>query len=326
MNREGLTKEAVRWGYQWLLGRDPEPGVDHGPLTMDELRLAALQSDEFLEKHPRVPALHGTEARMPIERVVDSGDLEMLFTHIGSVWQELGDSEPHWSVLTADEYRRENLAASLEEFYATGDAMVRVMEQTLQRNGIDSSSWTSCMEYGCGVGRITRWLANRFDEVHGYDISRPHLDVAESYMQDQGVANVSLHQVQSIRDLDEFPTVDCVFTFIVLQHNPPPVIERLLERLLQAVAPGGVAFFQVPTYVNGYGFSLDSYLRDEASKKRMEMHAVPQSTVFDLIHDTGCRLVEHFEDTCLGARPREMSSRFLVRRPANQKNRPSLRW
>jgi len=46
----------------------------------------------------------------------------------------------------------------------------------------------------------------------------------------------------------------------VLQHNPPPLIAMILARLLAGLAPGGVAYFQVPVWLPGYRFRVADLL------------------------------------------------------------------
>ena len=55
--------------------------------------------------------------------------------------------------------------------------------------------------------------------------------------------------------------VDLLYSVLVMQHNPPPVIAELLRAFLGRVNVGGFAFFQVPTYAENYEFTLDRYVR-----------------------------------------------------------------
>src|SRR5271169_236009 len=48
--------------------------------------------------------------------------------------------------------------------------------------------------------------------------------------------------------LARLTNVDLFFSIIVLQHNPPPVILGILDAAFAGLRPGGLAFFQVPTY------------------------------------------------------------------------------
>ena len=38
-------------------------------------------------------------------------------------------------------------------------------------NGADPAAVAALLEIGCGVGRMTRWFAESFGEVHGIDVA-----------------------------------------------------------------------------------------------------------------------------------------------------------
>jgi hypothetical protein len=61
-----------------------------------------------------------------------------------------------------------------------------------------------------------------------------------------------------------------------------------------------------------YSFDLAAYLA-HPSGDDMEMHAVPQSVVIDLIYQSGCRLIEVREDGFTGSAT-GISNTFLVQK------------
>ena len=98
----------------------------------------------------------------------------------------------------------------------------------------------------------------------------------------------------------------------MLQHNPPPVIASILDKLLGRLRPGGIAFFQVPTFQPGYRFSVADYLADSESGKRMEMHVLPQPYVFQIGLRNDCEPVEVSPDSLTGSN--FTSNTFLLRK------------
>jgi 2-polyprenyl-3-methyl-5-hydroxy-6-metoxy-1,4-benzoquinol methylase len=320
-----LRREAVEWAYRLFLGREAErPAVVEEKLarlrTVEELRQDFLGSQEFRATHHGlfVTTLEGDEPRMEVERVSSPADLQALFSHVQGTWETLGETVPYWSVLVREELRSAPDERALERFYETGEADVARLLRTLERSGLDISSFGSCLEYGCGVGRLLPWLARRFATVHGVDVSRHHLDLAARHLSEAGIHNVELVHLRGVEDVTRLPTVDVVFSLIVLQHNPPPVIAYTLAALLRSLAEGGVACFQVPTYRAGYRFSLETYLREHADSREMEMHVLPQSAVFEIAADQGCHVLEVLEDGCTGRRPKEVSNTFLVRKRSDR--------
>jgi SAM-dependent methyltransferase len=268
--------------YANLLNKDSD-GQDHAPPTGTVLRK---------------PTLSGVEPRMSIEDVSAGPDLQRLFEHVQGTWQHFGETDQG-------------------EFYDTGRGDADHLYHALSRSGIEANRFRSCLEYGCGLGRVTRWLAPHFEQVHAYDTSRSHLSEAEQYLRSQGIANVDLNHVESVQDIFKLPKVDVVFSLIVLQHNPPPIIRLIIAEFLKALNPGGVAFFQVPTYRLGYRFGLEEYIANDCTRQDMEMHVLPQPVIFDIIRREGGQIVEVIEDERTGMRAGEVSNTFLVRRPTS---------
>jgi 2-polyprenyl-3-methyl-5-hydroxy-6-metoxy-1,4-benzoquinol methylase len=317
---EGVTRDAVVWAYRLFLDREPESDqvIDEHLrkcASTEQLRANFIYSTEFREKNPNfhVPVLIGDEPAMTIEDVGSEHDLQKVFDHIQSNWEELGKREPHWSVVVSEDYQQANIQAHEKEFYHTGEQHVAHLFGSLERNHVEYRGFKTCLDYGCGVGRITRHLAKRFEKVHAYDISLPHLQCAGDYLTKENVSNVALNHLKRVSDIQSLPTVDVSYSMIVLQHNPPPVIAFIIEALIRSLNPSGVAFFQVPTYRRSYTFSLTEYLAD-AAKGGMEMHVLQQSKVFEIAQRAGARVLEVIDDTWTGLRDKEVSNTFVIQK------------
>lgn len=313
-----ISPEAIIWGYRLFLDREPEsPLVVADKLkrlaSTHDIRRDFVSSEEFKQKNPGFHSLciSGNEPPMFIERV---SDLHGLFFHIQNVWERLGETEPYWSVATLEQFKSSRISETRREFYDSGQYNVAALFKTLERNGIDHTSLKTCLEYGCGLGRVTCWLAKSFERVIGYDISRSHLQIAKQYMDEVGIENVSLRHVSKPQEMRNLPKVDLVYSVIVLQHNAPPIIRLIIQGLIRALNPGGIAYFQVPTYRLGYRFSLQEYLTGEASRSEMEMHVLPQSEIFDIVSKEDGKLVEVLEDACTGLRYGERSNTFVIQK------------
>jgi len=316
----GLSPEAVKWAYRLYLDREPErEQVVEEHLrkcaSTEELRANFIYSTEFREKNPtlHVPVLLGNEPPMSIEHTCSDEVLQSLFDHVQSIWQELGKTEPHWSVVISEQYRQSNLQANKDAFYQTGRQHVDQLFGSFERNHVDYSGFKTCLDYGCGVGRITRHLAERFERVFACDISRSHLQCMDQYLIEENVSNVSLHHLKRVRDVEELPKVDVAFSILVLQHNPPPVIGFLVEALIRSLSPGGVAFLQVPTYRLGYTFSVADYLAEQVSQG-VEMHVLPQRMIFEIVQSAGARVLEVIDDNWTGLRYKEVSNTFVIQK------------
>jgi ubiquinone/menaquinone biosynthesis C-methylase UbiE len=158
-------------------------------------------------------------------------------THIQD-WEEMAQ-DPLWAILTS---RR---AWKLEDFFATGGTDVRNLFSALARLGITPSNHRA-MDFGCGVGRVTRHLSKRFDECWGIDVSARMLELAAEY-------NPECHfHLNRGNDLKEFPDnhFDLVYSVLVLQHQPnAEVAQAYIREFIRVLQPGGALVFQMPTSI-----------------------------------------------------------------------------
>lgn len=283
-------------------------------LTTDsDVRRRLEASEEFRAPFHAETRVGPGDPPMSVDVRVTAQQLDAAFDRVRATWEQVGIDEPFWSVLSADEFKRDQLA-STDAFYASGEHHVDDLVALLGRQGFSTTSETTCLEFGCGVGRMTLWLAEAFDSVIGCDISRPHLDLAQAEIDRRGVDNVTLLHVADKAGLAELPQADLVYSVIVLQHNPPPIMAYILGRLLDSVRPGGHAVVQLPTYDQRYHFSISDYLEPEAVDGIL-MHVLPQSDVFAIVRDAGCELLEVYADHLAGMEPKTMSNTFVIRRP-----------
>jgi SAM-dependent methyltransferase len=249
---------------------------------------------------------------MHVDVDADPPQIQALLDRIKSEWEGFGKDEPHWSVLTHDDYKQKSLAKNKNEFYKSGEFVADIIKAFVKRNDLSLENYKTCFELGCGVGRVTLHLSHIFKHVTGVDISKFHLDICREELRQSDVRNVSLVCITDINQLHALPSFDFFCSFIVLQHNPPPIIKLMLERILDKLDPGGVAIFQVPTFRETYHFDLDQYLK-HPKPLHMEMHVLPQPHVFSILKKANCDLVEIREDGwAAGRTPHGLSNTFFV--------------
>jgi SAM-dependent methyltransferase len=109
-----------------------------------------------------------------------------------------------------------------------------------------------CVEVGCGPGRMTGALAERFAEVLALDVSPAMLERARAAV---AAPNVRFQLVSGERldGLDQ-GIADALVCYLVLQHLPSRrVIVSYLEEFARVLAPGGEAFVQVPVLRGVHG-------------------------------------------------------------------------
>jgi ubiquinone/menaquinone biosynthesis C-methylase UbiE len=129
---------------------------------------------------------------------------------------------------------------------ATGRAE---LESLFGRLGADPRGGT-CVEVGCGPGRMTGVLAERFDRVVAVDVSEGMLHRARANVQ---APNVEFRLVTGDRlDTVEDGIAGTVVCYLVLQHLPDRrVVQKYLGEFARVLAPGGSAFVQLPVLAPG---------------------------------------------------------------------------
>jgi len=280
-----VSADDVRNAYRFILGREPENAevvAAHQRRAADlaDLRRGFIGSAEFRQDVQGVPL---TAPPPEVETVADPEALNAIIAKTGEAWAALGMVAPHHSVLSAEQYRPGRLAENESAFWESGRGDLDLVISVLRRIDRSPYDFRRCVEYGCGVGRVTAQLATVFREVVALDISAPHLEIAREHVDR---VNVRFRQVTPT-DLFSVEGYDLWFSRLVLQHNPPPVTLAILDRAFAGLMPHGVAIVHVPTYCPGYSFNVVDYL---SGKAFLHMHATPQKPIFDLAWKRGCCL------------------------------------
>ena len=88
-----------------------------------------------------------------------------------------------------------------ETFFASGHADVAALFGELERRAIPVNTGR-CLDFGCGIGRLTLALAERFDHVDGVDISHSMVEQANHY---NTLPDACTFHVNVADDLSLFP-------------------------------------------------------------------------------------------------------------------------
>jgi SAM-dependent methyltransferase len=156
-------------------------------------------------------------------------------------WEDLASFDP-WSAILREPGRESPWG--VEEFLATGERDAERALAAAAAHGLPHRTH-SALDFGCGLGRVTRAFASRFDEVVGLDISPTMIRLAREL---DGAGQVRF-EVGAERELCLLPegAFDFVLSLLVLQHlRTGSEIERVVSALTQRVAPGGALVVQVP--------------------------------------------------------------------------------
>jgi SAM-dependent methyltransferase len=166
-------------------------------------------------------------------------DLSELRKH----WDEFGKRDPLWAILTREDARRGQWDEGA--FFATGEVEVAGLIKNLDTLSLPSAR-RRALDFGCGVGRITRALCRYFEECDGVDIAPSMIRLAEAYNRD---GRRCRYHVNASNDLQRFEndSFDLVYSNLVLQHMRPELVEGYVQEFLRVASPEGVVVFEVPS-------------------------------------------------------------------------------
>src|SRR5262245_48202485 len=162
------------------------------------------------------------------------------FRKLARNWDAFGDADPLFGVLSdptkfGGQWR-------VNDFFASGDAHVRHWLDVLRELGATFTAGT-CLDFGCGVGRLTRPLSEFFLQTVGIDVAKSMIDVARRYNRNPSCRYV-VNRDPDLR-LVNSSTFDFVHSCLALQHIPPDVTIRYIEEFFRVAKPGGLVVFQL---------------------------------------------------------------------------------
>ena len=161
-------------------------------------------------------------------------------------WEALGRVDPLWAVLTSPTRRHGRWDTA--EFFATGTRDVGALMETAGSLGLPQRR-DKALDFGCGVGRLSRALTAHFGECVGVDISAPMLAQAEELNRDSDRCRFVLNTAGDLR-VFESSSFDLVYTRYVLQHLPTRAMVRsYLSEFIRVLRPGGLLVFQLPSRI-----------------------------------------------------------------------------
>lgn len=241
-------------------------------------------------------------------------DLTSLVKH-KELWDDLGKEDPLWAVLS-DSAKRHG-GWDLEEFFATGEHDISRALEAGRELGLPRGH-EAALDFGCGVGRLTRAMARHFRQSHGVDISTPMIEKARELNADLGPR--CSFWVNATDDLRRFESdsFDFVYSRLVLQHLPRRrLIRSYLAEFVRVLRPGGLLAFQLPSrlplrvriqphrrvygVLRALGFSSE-YLLNRLGLSPMALTPLPEAEVRRVLERHGARVVRADPDDSAGPR------------------------
>ena len=214
-------------------------------------------------------------------------------------WEGLAQADPLWAICT--DPGKQNKQWSREEFFTTGKNEVAVVLKCVAGLGVNIDEKTPALDFGCGVGRLTRAMAEHFGECWGVDISPTMITLAKEFNRDLPQCRFLVNDRDTLEEL-RGGYFGFIYSSIVLQHMEERYIRKYLAELVRVLRPGGVLVFQLPDSLRGSTLSrirarmaLRTRLKSVFGKhgpQGMEMHCIRESVMRKFIEASGARVAD----------------------------------
>lgn len=168
----------------------------------------------------------------------------MSFLRTLQHWEYLAKKDPYWAILSVPS--KKNGGWDLDEFFASGQVEIDRTFKHLERIGALPADFASALDFGCGVGRLSRALGGRFERVFGVDAAPTMIDRARQLNAGRRGLEFVLNQEPRLGRFAD-GSISFVYSALVLQHITYPESLGYVGELLRVLAPGGVAVLQTPT-------------------------------------------------------------------------------
>ncbi len=160
-------------------------------------------------------------------------------------WEGLAKRDPLWSILTNPNKKGNRWEPDL--FFETGQIEVKALWSILVELDALPLDTTTALDFGCGIGRLTRALSGYFDQVIGVDAAPTMVIEAKNMHQAYGEKLRFLHNVDPSMPILDDASLDFVLSVIVLQHIPTSQSKQFLSSFLKKLKSGGVLLVQLPS-------------------------------------------------------------------------------
>jgi SAM-dependent methyltransferase len=161
------------------------------------------------------------------------------------VWESLAKTDPLWAILSVDQKKGNRW--DIEEFFEQGKHEIEGVITQL-REFAPPMETKSALDFGCGVGRLSQFLADYYDCVVGVDISPTMLELARRLNRHGNRVEYIQNTVDNLHIFTD-AHFDLVYSNLVLQHMDPVNAANYLKEFFRITKKGGYVVFQIPSHL-----------------------------------------------------------------------------
>jgi len=160
-------------------------------------------------------------------------------------WDDLANLDTLWAILS---HKNKKFGKwDLNEFFSTGETEINEIIKIVGELNYPLA-WNMVLDFGCGVGRLSRALAKNFQGCYGVDISEIMITKAKEL--NHSILNLKFI-LNNKNDLKIFENnyFNLIYTNLVLQHLPhKKMIKSYLMEFMRVLKNDGLLIFQLPHY------------------------------------------------------------------------------
>jgi SAM-dependent methyltransferase len=162
-----------------------------------------------------------------------------------SNWDTLAELDPLWTILSDPEKKFGKWDPA--EFFGTGELEAKRVLAMCRSNGVNVS-YGKLLDFGCGVGRMTRAFSGFFESCTGIDVSEKMISLAKKYNSERPNCDFVASSSERLPFPDQ--SFDFVFTVLVLQHvSRKTTILQYIGEFIRVVKDKGIVVFHLPNKV-----------------------------------------------------------------------------
>lgn len=218
-------------------------------------------------------------------------------------WEKYAKKNPMWSILTY----APKTGWTKKAFFKTGEEEIKLMLKLLKDNNL-SVKFKTALDFGCGIGRVSRALGEYFEKVVGIDISAKMIDEANRLNKNRNITYLK----NDSDNLGQFKknSIDLIYSNIVLQHINPEYSKKYIKEFLRIIKNDGLVVFQIPHRANFLGFfkkifqKIIYHLNKTVFFKRdalvMEMNCISQEEIKHFVESNSARILLIHKDNMAG--------------------------
>lgn len=159
-------------------------------------------------------------------------------------WKQWGKVDPCYGVASwKGKSIHDAMPWKADEIYELGESDWKDFERQWTQYGL---TYGRCLEIGCGVGRLTRQLALKFQNVNAVDVSENMIEFAKQRIEEP---HVMFNVTNGLKIPLEKQSVDAVFSAHVFQHldSLKDAFDYFVE-IYRVMKPEGTLMIHLPVY------------------------------------------------------------------------------